>query len=99
MKQPRSGMWNVWTGVRVLLRYDSDGTIWTIRRFDDAGLRGMRCGPYASGYVLICEHRQHRFTSHHPTVDDAKAHRDDLIASWVRSAIRDYSDVTWTVRA
>lgn len=79
-----------WTGVRVLRRVDLDGTRWTIRRHDDDGLRGMASGPWSSGYVLICEYRQHRSTSWHPTAELAKTHRDDVVSSWEARSLREY---------
>ena len=80
-----------WVGSRVVRRRDSDGTAWTIRRYDDLGLRGMAAGPWTSGFVLICEYREHRMTSNHPSIAAAQAHRDDLVASWVARSLRSYA--------
>ena len=81
-----------WIGKRVIIRFDPDGTHWTIRRHDDPGLRGMTSGPWSSGFVLICEYRQHRSTSWHPTVQLAQAHRDDVVASWKARSMREYAE-------
>lgn len=80
-----------WIGTRVLRRRDLDGTRWTIRRWDDIGLRGLSTGPWTSGYVLLCEYRKHRSTSWHPTVQLAKAHRDDVVRSWEARSMREYA--------
>lgn len=75
-----------WVGVRVLRRRDLDGTEWTIRP--------RRPAPHdrSEGFTLICEYRQHRSRSWHPTVELAKAHRDDVVASWVARSLREYGD-------
>ena len=81
-----------WEGKRVLRRFDSDGTRWTIRHHADDGLRGLTsCGPYDSGFVLICEYREHRTTSWHPTVAKAKDHRDDMVRSMLARSMREYA--------
>ncbi len=80
-----------WEGKRVLHRFDHNGTEWTIRHHADDGLRGLTCGPYDSGFVLICEYRQHRTYSWHPTVAKAKDHRDDLVRSWEARTMREYA--------
>lgn len=82
-----------WEGKRVQRRFDADGTEWTIRRWDDNGLRGLSgIAPRTSGYVLIYEHREHRLTSHHASIDAAKAHADEWLASFTDRNIEAYRD-------
>jgi hypothetical protein len=90
-RQERIGKW---LGKRVLTRLDLDGTHWTIRRHDDHGLRGMVLvnGPWLSGYVLICEHRDHRCVSHHSSIEAAKAHADEMVDSLTTGKADDYRD-------
>lgn len=64
-RQEQAGQW---IGTRVLHRRDLDGTCWTIRRRDDE-------------WLLVSEFRDQRLTSHHATIDAAKAHAEEFIAS------------------
>lgn len=41
-------------------------------------------------YVLTMAYRGIRLTSHHATADAAKAHVDDLLASWQARSLSDY---------
>lgn len=59
---------------------------WNIRPHDGTGLSSS-----GRRYVLTCEYRQHRLTSMHPTPDAAKAHADDLVASWTARNMREYA--------
>lgn len=81
-RQEQLGQWH---GKRVFYRQDADGTRWTIRRARE----GVSGGPV---YTLTCEYRQHRASTSHFTVDAAKAHVDDLIASWTARTLRDYTE-------
>lgn len=74
-----------WVGTRVQHRRDLDGTQWTIRRAPRPGMASS--GPW---YVLTCQYLQHRTTSWHSTPDAAKAHRDDVTASWEARSLREY---------
>ena len=84
-----------WVGTRVIRRHDSDGTRWTILRHDQAARHGLAGGaaggPWDSGFVLMCEYRQHRVLSWHPTVEAAKDHRDDIVRSWESRSMREYA--------
>lgn len=80
-RQEQLGQWH---GKRVLYRQDLDGTRWTIRR-----LPGTSGNPI---YTLTCEYREHRFTSSHFSIEAAKKHTDDLIASWTAGSMRGYSE-------
>jgi hypothetical protein len=75
-----------WTGVRVLRRRDIDGTQWTIRQHDGIGLSSN-----VQWWVLTMAYRDHRLSSMHRTPESAKAHVDDLTASWRANSIRDYA--------
>lgn len=66
-----------WVGKRVLRRIDRDGTEWTIR-------------PQTDHVLMLCVYRQHHLTSRHPTIDAAKEHADDLLASFFRPKADDY---------
>lgn len=80
-----------WIGKRVLRRIDRDGTEWVIRRHDDAGLRGLDgMQPCNSGWVLIATYRGHRMSSQHASLDAAKAHADEMLASLVNPKAADY---------
>jgi hypothetical protein len=81
-----------WVGVRVLRRTDADGTHWTIRRHDDIGNRGIIGALCDSGVVLMMQYRDHRLVSQHSDVAAAKAHVDDLLASWKARSLRDYAE-------
>ena len=72
-----------WIGKRVLRRQDIDGTRWTIRLVT----KGVSGGPI---FALVCEYREHRAITNHFTIEAAKAHADDLIASWTAHSLRDY---------
>lgn len=43
------------------------------------------------GHSHASEYRQHRSTSSHFSIDAAKAHRDDVVASWEARSMRDYA--------
>lgn len=75
-----------WVGTRVLRRTELDGTEWTIRRHDGTGLSSS--GPWC---VLTCTYRDLRLSSMHSGPDAAKAHADDLLASWRARSMQDYA--------
>lgn len=75
-----------WIGTRVLRRRDFDGTKWEIRRHDGVGMNSSR--PW---YVLTMQYRDHRLSSMHANPEAAKAHVDDLTASWRANSLRDYT--------
>lgn len=52
--------------------------------------RTLSAGP-EGGYWLTCRYREHRLVTEHATVDAAKAHVDDLLASWRANSLRDYA--------
>ncbi|MDN4521379.1 hypothetical protein QYF68_26675 [Mycolicibacterium austroafricanum] len=70
-----------WIGMRVLRRRDLDGTRWTIRKLATSG---------SPLYMLTCEYRQHRGSTSHFSIEEAKAHRDDLVRSWEARSMREY---------
>lgn len=75
-----------WIGKRVLRRIDKGGTEWTIRR----GCEGVNSSrPW---FVLTCEYRQHRTTSMHVSIEAAKAHADEWLASFTDRNIDAYRD-------
>jgi hypothetical protein len=80
-----------WSGKRVLRRVDADGTTWTIRRHDDLGNRGIVGALCDSGVVLMMQYRDHRLVSQHADYAAAKAHVDDLLASWRARSLSDYA--------
>lgn len=79
-RQEQLGQWH---GKRVLCRQDADGTRWTIRR-----AKGVSGGPL---FTLECEYRQHRVASSHFSIEAAKAHCDDVVASLEARSMRDYA--------
>lgn len=76
-----------WVGTRVLRRIDAGGVRWTIRK---PVARTLTPTP-PNRYALVCEYRQHRLASWHSSIDDAKAHRDDLSISWSSRTMGEYA--------
>lgn len=72
----------VWRGRTVLRRLDADGVLWTIRAVPGASIRGA--------VVLTMAYREHRCTSRHVSADEAKAHRDDLVAAFNARTMAEY---------
>lgn len=73
-----------WVGKRVLRRIDRDGTEWTIRRASE-GVSSNK--PW---FILACRYRDAHMTSWHLTIDAAKAHADEMLASLVKPKVEDY---------
>lgn len=66
-----------WIGKRVLRRIDADGTEWVIRPHIK---RTLSTGP-EGGFSLTCHCRDHRLVTHHASIDAAKAHVEEFLAS------------------
>lgn len=73
-----------WVGKRVLRRIEADGTEWTIRR----AIPALRVDEL---FVLTMAYRDIRMTSRHASAFAAKAHADDLLASWKARSLADYA--------
>lgn len=76
-----------WVGKRVLRRIDRDGTEWTIRRGVGAPPRPDVVG---RDFVLTLTYRENRLTSWHTSIDAAKAHADEMLASLIKPKAEDY---------
>lgn len=69
-----------WTGKRVLRRIDKDGTNWKIFR------------SAAGTYVLQMRYREHSMsTTGLLTIEAAKMHADDVVASLAAKSLREYA--------
>jgi hypothetical protein len=82
-RQERAGQW---FGKRVLRRVDRDGTRWHIKR---AGHELVSSS--GEWFVLTCEYREHRMTSWHTTIDQAKAHANEMVRSCESTSLRQFA--------